>query len=160
MELIIRATFLYLFLWLVARGTGKRELSEMTAFELILLVTMGDLIQQGVTQEDMSVIGAFLAVGTLAFWILVFGYLGWKFPRFRPAIEGVPVVVLRDGEPLDEVLKLERLTLDELCESARNQGIDDLAKVKIAVLEPDGKFSFLRVRDVDDAPHPPEKHIA
>ena len=160
MELIIRATFLYFFLWLVARGTGKRELSELTAFELILLVTMGDLIQQGVTQEDMSIIGAFLAVGTLAFWILVFGYLGWKFPWFRPAIEGVPVVVVRDGEPLDEVLKLERLVLAEVCESARNQGIADLAQVRIGVLEPDGKFSFIRVNDDDDAPRSPEKHLS
>ncbi len=160
MEIILRATCLYLFLWLVARGTGKRELSQLTAFELILLVTMGDLIQQGVTQEDFSVTGAFLAVGTLAFWILVFGYLGWKIPRARPAIEGVPVVVLRDGVPLDEVLEVERLTLAELCESARNQGIDDLAKVRMAVLEPDGRFSFLRVRDVGDAPRPPEKHVS
>jgi len=160
MELILRATCIYFFLWLVARGTGKRELSEMTAFELILLVTMGDLIQQGVTQEDMSVTGAFLAVGTLAFWILLFGYLGWKFPRLRPAIEGVPVVVVRDGKPLGEVMKVERLTLDELCESARNQGIVDLAEIKMGVLEPDGKFSFIRVRDVEDAPPAPEKHIA
>ncbi|MEA2974209.1 MAG: hypothetical protein QOG82_2667 [Actinomycetota bacterium] len=160
MELIIRATFLYFFLWLVARGTGKRELSELTAFELILLVTMGDLIQQGVTQEDMSIIGAFLAVGTLAFWILVFGYLGWKFPRARPAIEGVPVVVVRDGKPLDEVLKLERLVLEEVCESARNQGIADLAEIRIGVLEPDGKFSFIKVKDDDDTPRSPEKHIS
>ena len=158
MELIIRATVLYFFLWLVARGTGKRELSEMTAFELILLVTMGDLIQQGVTQEDMSITGGFLAVGTLAFWILVFGYLSWKFPRTRPAIEGIPVVVLRDGRPLDDVLKLERLTLAELCEEARNQGIADLAQVRVGILEPDGKFSFIRADDTTDGPPgPPEK---
>ena len=161
MEVIIRATCLYGFLWLVARGIGKRELSEMTAFELILLVTMGDLIQQGVTQEDFSVIGAFLAVGTFAFWILVFGYLSWKFPRTRLAIEGVPVVVLRDGKPLDKVLAIERLTLGELCESARNQGIADLAEIRIAILEPDGKFSFLKFNDTDDAPTAaPEKHKA
>lgn len=160
MEIIVRATVLYLFLWLVARGTGKRELSELTAFELILLVVMGDLIQQGVTQEDMSVTGAVLAVGTLAFWILTFGYLGWRFPRARPAIEGVPVVVVLDGEPLDEVLKLERLTLAELRESARNQGIDDLAKVRVGVLEPDGKFSFLAGGGDEDAgTRAPEKHV-
>jgi len=160
-EIIVRATCLFFFLWLVARGTGKRELSEMTAFELILLVTMGDLIQQGVTQEDFSVTGAFLAVGTFALWILVFGYLSWKFPRTRPAIEGVPVVVLRDGRPLDKVLEIERLTLDELFESARNQGIEDLAQVKIGILEPDGKFSFIRAGDTDDAPRPTqEKHKA
>ena len=73
----------------MARGTGKRELSEMTAFELILLVTMGDLIQQGVTQEDMSITGAFLAVGTLAFWILVFRLSGVEVPPVPgPILEG------------------------------------------------------------------------
>jgi uncharacterized membrane protein YcaP (DUF421 family) len=159
MELIIRATFLWFFLWLIARGTGKRELSEMTAFELILLVTMGDLIQQGVTQEDTSVTGAFLAVGTFAFWILVFGYVSWKFPRTRPVIEGVPVIVLRDGKPLDEMLKLERLTLGELCEAARDQGIADLAEVRVGILEPDGKFSFIRAKDAGDDPAvAPDKH--
>jgi len=158
-ELIVRATCLYFFLWLVARGIGKRELSEMTAFELILLVTMGDLIQQGVTQEDFSVTGAFLSVGTFAFWILVFSYVSWKFPRTRQAIEGVPVIVVRDGQPLDKVLELERLTLDEVLEAARNQGIVDLAQVELGVLEPDGKFSFMR-KDQGPPVEQPEKHKA
>ncbi len=158
MEIIVRATCLYFFLWLVARGTGKRELSEMTAFELILLVTMGDLIQQGVTQEDFSVTGAFMAVGTFAYWILVFGYVSWRFPRTQSAIEGVPVVVVQDGRALDQVLAAERLTLDELHEAARNQGIADLAQVRFAVLEPDGKFSFIRTEDSGGAAAAPEKH--
>lgn len=144
MEIIVRATIIYFFLWAVTRGVGKRELSEMTAFELILLVTMGDLIQQGATQEDMSLTGAGLAVGTLALWITVFAYLSWRFRRLRPALEGVPVIVIRDGRPLEEVLKVERLTLQEICEEARNQGLDDLAQVDLGVLEPDGKFTFMR----------------
>ncbi|MDP9070220.1 MAG: DUF421 domain-containing protein, partial [Actinomycetota bacterium] len=144
MEVIARATVVYFFLWLVARGTGKRQLSEMTAFELILLVTLGDLVQQGVTQEDMSLTGAMLAVGTMTLWVVVFSYLEWWFPRTRPLVEGVPVVVVRDGEPVDEVLRLERVTFDELKEGARNQGISDLRAVRLGVLEPDGKFSFIQ----------------
>lgn len=147
MEIIVRATIIYFFLWAITRGVGKRELSEMTAFELILLVTMGDLIQQGATQEDMSLTGAALAVATLALWISIFAYLSWRFWRLRPALEGVPVIVIRDGRPLDDVLEIERLTLEEVCEEARNQGITDLADVRMGVLEPDGKFSFLRVAD-------------
>ncbi len=159
MEIIVRATVIYLFLWLVARGTGKRELSEMTAFELILLVTMGDLIQQGVTQEDMSITGAILAVGTLAFWIIVLSTVSWRFQKARPLLEGGPVVILRDGRPLVDVLRGERISLDELREGARNQGITDLATVDIGVLEPDGKFSFLRVQDAGSEQHaPPDKH--
>jgi len=151
MEIILRATVIYFFLWAVTRGVGKRELSEITAFELILLVTMGDLIQQGATQEDMSLTGAALAVGTLALWITVFAYLSWRFKGTRAALEGVPVVVIQRGRPLDQVLAIERLTLDEVCEAARNQGITDLAEVDVGVLEPDGKFSFLS----EDGRHDP-----
>ncbi|MGH8884493.1 MAG: DUF421 domain-containing protein, partial [Egibacteraceae bacterium] len=85
MEIVIRASVIYFFLWLVARGTGKRELSQLTAFELILLVTIGDLVQQGVTQEDMSITGAMLAVGTFAFWTVTFSFLAWRFKGIRPA---------------------------------------------------------------------------
>jgi uncharacterized membrane protein YcaP (DUF421 family) len=159
MEIIVRATVIYFFLWAVTRGVGKRELSEMTAFELILLVTMGDLIQQGATQEDMSLTGASLAVGTLAFWILVFAYLSWRFRRLRRVLEGVPVVVIHRGHVLDEVLAIERLTLEEICEEARNQGIADLGEVDIGVLEPDGRFSFLKATAADqDRQGTPEKH--
>jgi uncharacterized membrane protein YcaP (DUF421 family) len=159
MEIIVRATVIYFFLWAVTRGVGKRELSEMTAFELILLVTMGDLIQQAVTQEDMSLTGAILAVGTLALWILVFAYLAWRFRGLRPALEGRPVIVIHQGRPLDDVLKIERLSLEEICEAARNQGIRDLAEVDLGVLEPDGKFSFLKaIEGQDDQQGSPEKH--
>ncbi|HUR23086.1 MAG TPA: YetF domain-containing protein [Acidimicrobiales bacterium] len=158
MEIILRSTVIYFFLWAVARGVGKRELSEMTAFELILLVVMGDLIQQGATQEDMSLTGAILAVGTLAMWILIFSYLSWRFRSLRPAMEGVPVVVIHHGEPLDQVLAIERLTLEEICEAARNQGITDLAVVDIGVLEPDGKFSFLTQSGQSDQQGSSDKH--
>jgi uncharacterized membrane protein YcaP (DUF421 family) len=144
MELVVRATAIFFFLWALTRGMGKRELSQMTAFELLLLVTLGDLIQQGVTQEDTSVVGAMLSVGTIAFWALVFSYLTFKFRKARPLLEGLPVVIIKDGKVLEEFLNVERMTLDELEEEARNQGIDDLAKVKLGVLEPDGKVSFLQ----------------
>jgi uncharacterized membrane protein YcaP (DUF421 family) len=148
MELVVRATAIFFFLWLLTRGMGKRELSQMTAFELLMLVTVGDLIQQGVTQEDTSVVGAMLAVGTLAFWALTFSYLSFKLKPARSVLEGLPVVVIRDGTVKHEFISAERMTLDELKEEARNQGVDDLGKVRVGVLEPDGKLSFL----VDDGP--------
>lgn len=157
MEIVLRSTAIFFFLWALTRAMGKRELSEMTAFELMLLVTMGDLIQQGATQEDMSVTGAFLAVGTIAFWSLAWSYLGFRFSRARRVIEGLPVIVIRDGEPIQEAMRLERVTMADLVTVARNQGIGDLADVRIAVLEPDGRFSFIK-RTEDDAPRQPEQH--
>jgi uncharacterized membrane protein YcaP (DUF421 family) len=161
MEIIARATAIYFFLWMLTRALGKRELAEITAFELLLLMVVGDLIQQGVTQEDTSVTGAILAVGTIGAWILVFSWLGWRFPRARKVIEGVPVVVVRDGRPIEPALRLERVTLDELLESARNQGIANLRDVELAILEPSGKFSFLqRQQGGDGQQGAPEKHKA
>ena len=161
MEIIIRASIIFLVLFLIARGTGKRELSEMTVFELILLVTMGDLVQQGVTQEDMSITGAALAVGTLAFWILVLSAVSYRFKRARPILDGRPVIVVHDGRPVGDALRLERLTIEELKEGARNQGIRDLGEVRLGVLEPDGRFSFLTRSPGDDQrPPPPEPHRA
>jgi uncharacterized membrane protein YcaP (DUF421 family) len=146
-EVVWRAVAIYFFLWFITRVIGKRELGQMSAFELVLLVTMGDLIQQGVTQEDFSVTGAMLAVGTFALLIVTFSYLSWRFKRSRPALEGMPVVVVRDGRMLENVMRYERLSDSDLQEGMREQGIDDLAKVSIGVLEPDGKFSFFTQQD-------------
>jgi uncharacterized membrane protein YcaP (DUF421 family) len=160
MEIMVRATVIYFFLWLLTRALGKRELAEMTAFELLLLVVVGDLIQQGVTQEDTSITGAILAVGTIGVWILVFSWIGFRNKRARDVIEGVPVVVVRDGRPIEPALQLERVVLDEVLESARNQGISNLRDVKLAILEPDGKFSFLQRDESGDQQGAPEKHKA
>jgi uncharacterized membrane protein YcaP (DUF421 family) len=143
MEIVIRASILYLLIWILIRAMGKRELSEMSAFELVLLVTIGDLVQQGVTQEDYSITGAFLAIGTLGFWILLWSYVVFRFKSTRGVIEGNPVVVIHDGRVQQEALRIERVTLDELLDAAREQGISDLRRVKFGVLEAGGKFSFL-----------------
>jgi uncharacterized membrane protein YcaP (DUF421 family) len=161
MEMVLRATAIYFFLWALTRGLGKRELAEMSAFELLLLITVGDLIQQGVTQEDMSVTGAMLAVGTIGIWILIFSWIGFRWRRARQVIEGVPVVVVRDGRPLEEAMRFERVTLDEILEGAREQGIANLRDVRLAILEPDGRLSFLQ-QETSDGNHrqAPEKHKA
>ena len=144
MEIMARATAIYFFLWMVTRALGKRELGELTAFELILMMVMGDLIQQGVTQEDTSIMGAVLAVGTISAWILVFSWLGFRFRRARSVIDGKPVIVVRDGRPLLQALKIERVALDEVLEEARNQGIANLRDVEVGILEADGAFSFIQ----------------
>ena len=142
MEIVVRAAVIYFFLWVVTRVIGKRELGQMSAFELVLLVTMGDLIQQGVTQEDFSVTGAMLAVGTIALLIVFFSWVSWRWKGTRATLEGLPVIVVKDGRMLEQVMRLERLSDTELLEAAREQGIADLREITVGVLEPDGKFSF------------------
>src|SRR5687767_3303475 len=144
MEIVIRAAVMFGFLWLVTRAVGKRELAQLSAFELVLLVTMGDLVQQGITQEDYSVSGGMLTIGTFALLSVGLSYASWRFPRARPVLEGQPVVVVRSGETQEKVLAYERLPVSELLEAARKEGIRDLEEVDLAVLENDGSISFFR----------------
>lgn len=152
MQIILRALALFLFVWFVTRAMGRKELSELSSFELILLIAVGDLIQQGVTGDDRSVVGAMLAVTTFALLTVLLSYLQFRFRRLRPTLEGTPAIVVLHGEPQTDAIRTERLTLDDVLEAAREQGIADLAQVRVGILESDGKFSFLRE---DDAPKPP-----
>jgi uncharacterized membrane protein YcaP (DUF421 family) len=144
MEVVFRSVAIFVMLWLLLRIMGKRELAEMTAFELVLLVVMGDLVQQGATQEDMSFTGAVLAAGTIALLTSVMSLVTWRWRASRPILEGRPVVVVRDGEVYEDALDLEHVTEEELMEAARRNGIADLNDVSWCVLEPDGRFSFLQ----------------
>lgn len=158
MQIVLRAAALYFFVWIVTRGIGRKELSELSSFDLILLIVMGDLIQQGVTGDDRSVLGAMLAVATMALLVLTFSYLSYRSKRAGNILEGTPAVIIQDGKPLTEILKIERLTLDEVRDAAREQGITDLQDVKIGVIEAAGKFSFLR-KD-EERPNRPQESRA
>ena len=144
MEIVLRATVVFAGVFLLTRGLRKRALAELSPFEMILLVSMGDIIQQGVTQEDYSLTGAALAAGTFGFWIMVLTWLSYRSGRARKLIEGVPLVLVRDGEPVDAALRLEQMPLDEVMEAARQQGVGDLAEIRYAVLEVSGKISIIK----------------
>jgi uncharacterized membrane protein YcaP (DUF421 family) len=144
MEIVLRASAVFWFLWLVTRFGGKKLLSDLEPFELLLLVVVGDLIQQGVTGQDYSVTAALLAVATIVRWILLLSFITFRFKRAGDVLGGVPMVIVREGIPLDDVLRSEGVRVDEIREAARQQGIADLNQIAYAVFETDGKFSFIR----------------
>lgn len=144
MEIVLRASVVFLALFLLTRGLRKRALAELSPFEMILLVSIGDIIQQGVTQEDYSLTGAGLAAGTFAFWIALLTWVTYRSDRARRLLEGVPLVLVRDGEPVQAALDLEHMPLDEVLEAARQQGVSDLGDIRYAVLEVSGKISIIR----------------
>lgn len=147
MEIIVRATVIYALLFLLMRGTRKRALADLSPFEMILLVTLGDIVQQGITQEDYSVTGAVLAIGTFGFWVTVMAWLSYRSPRARRAIEGVPLVIVEHGKVVDASLRVEQMPVEEVLEAARQQGIDDLTRVRLGVLETSGRMSFIKYDD-------------
>ncbi len=142
MEIVIRALVVFSFLWLVTRAVGRSTLGELSTFELLLYVTMGDLVQQAVTQQDYSVTAGLLAVGTFALLTVALSWLQWRFPRVRPVVTGRPVLVFRDGQPVEEAMRRQRLALADLLVGAREQGIRHTADIEYAVLEADGRLSF------------------
>jgi uncharacterized membrane protein YcaP (DUF421 family) len=144
MDIVLRAIVLYLFILLLTRAVGRRELSTLEPFDLILLVTIGDLVQQGVTQNDFSVTGALLAVGTIGVLTVVFSYLPWRFRVLRPVLEGVPTIVVQDGDIVERNLRRHRLTQEEVAAAARVQQIASLTQVRWAVLETNGQLSFIK----------------
>lgn len=147
MEIVIRASVLFWFLWALLRVAGKRELAELTPFELVVLMVMGDLIQQGVTEEDMSVVGAGLAISTMLLWALAMSYGGFRIGWLRKRLESSPSILVRDGTIDTHMLHLQRMSVDDLLDEARQAGISSLRTVDYAVLEADGKVSFLKRSD-------------
>ena len=149
METVLRAAIMYFVILVLMRAIGKKELSGMSAFELVLLVVMGDLIQQGVTQQDNSLTAAILAVSTMSLLVVATSYVSFRFSRVSKVTDGVPVVIVRNGRIQRELMKVERLTEDELHEAAREQGIGDLRDVAVGILEADGQFSFVKASEPD-----------
>jgi uncharacterized membrane protein YcaP (DUF421 family) len=147
MEIVVRAAILFAFLWLVTRVVGRSTLGELSTFELLLYVTMGDLVQQGVTQQDYSVTAAVLAVGVFALLTIALSYASWRLPKLRPMIRGRPVIVVRDGSPLTDEMARQRMPFDDLVEAAREQGIRRISDIEIAVLETNGRLSFFTSND-------------
>jgi uncharacterized membrane protein YcaP (DUF421 family) len=144
MDIVLRAVVVFVFLLLLMRIVGRRELSSLEPFDLVLLIVIGDLVQQGVTQSDHSLTGAILSAGTFGVLVVVVSYLSFRFRRLRPVIEGEPMIVIQDGRPIERNLRRERITLEELAAAARQHEIMSLADVQWAVLETSGQLNFIR----------------
>jgi uncharacterized membrane protein YcaP (DUF421 family) len=143
MDIVLRATVIFFFVFLITRVVGRRELSSLEPFDIILLVVTGDLIQQGVTQSDYSVTGALTAVATIAALTVLVSFVSFRSKRVREALDGQPIILVMDGKVLEGNLKRERMRADELEMEARLQGHESVADLKLAILETGGKISCI-----------------
>lgn len=144
MDIVLRATVLYAFVVFVMRVIGRRELSSMTPFDLVLLIVLGDAIQQGLTQDDYSITGALLAVATIASLQVFTSYLSFRSEKARKVLEGEPLVIVDHGEIVERNLTRERMTKEEIAEEARQQQIASLDEIEWAILEANGSISFIK----------------
>jgi uncharacterized membrane protein YcaP (DUF421 family) len=142
MEIVFRALFIFGFLWLITRVTGRATLGELSTFQLLVYVTMGDLVQQSVTQQDYSVTSAVLAVSTFALITIALSWVNSQSRRLRPITHGTPVVVVDGSEPVLSTMRAEHLSMDDLMAAARTEGIERFSEIRLAVLETNGRISF------------------
>lgn len=157
MDVLLRSLVIFVFLWLIVRVGGKREVAQLSAFDMILLITVGDLVSQGIVQEDYSLTAAIIAVATFSVAGIVLSSASIRFPAFRPWIAGRPRIVVRNGEPLLDTLKGERMTIQDIHEAAREQGIRRMSDIELCVLETDGGFSFFTTGSEDERDGAPDR---
>jgi len=143
MDIVLRAAFAFAFIFFLTRIVGRRELSSLEPFDLIMLIVLGDLVQQGVTQSDYSITGLVLAAGTIALMQVLVSYLNFRFRRLRPLLEGEPIVLVENGRVLERNLARERLTPGEVLEQARQSQIDSFDQIRLAVLETSVQISVI-----------------
>jgi uncharacterized membrane protein YcaP (DUF421 family) len=142
-DIALRSIVLFAFVYLLMRVLGRRELSSLEPFDLILLVVLGDSIQQGLTQDDYSVTGAIIVISTIASLQVLTSLLNFRLPWVRRVLDGDPIVLIQDGELIENNIRRERITIEELAEQARGQQIASLSDVQWAVFEPSGSISFI-----------------
>lgn len=144
MDIVLRAVIIYVVVFVFTRALGRRELSTLQPFDLILLIVIGDLIQSGVTQNDLSVTGVLLILCTIGSLQVLTSYIGFRFRRVRPILQGEPIVLVENGKLIERNMRRERLTLDDLAEKARLSEIDSIDSLRWAVLETNGDISFIK----------------
>lgn len=144
MDAVLRTAVIYLFLLVVFRLAGKRTLAEVTPFEFVLLLIIGEGTQQGLLGDDYSVTNALLVVTTFVLIDVILGVAKQKVGWLERAVEGTPVVVFADGEPLLDRMERARIDMSDLMEAARTkQGLESVDQIKFAVLERSGGISII-----------------
>ncbi|WP_207420473.1 DUF421 domain-containing protein [Desertivirga brevis] len=145
-SIVFRSAFIYVAVFLILRLGGKRTVGEMTTFDLVLLLIISEAIQQSLIDDDNSITGGLLAITTLVFIDIMVSLISNRFSKVDKILNGVPLIILKDGKPLLERIKKSRLQVEDILEAARKmQGIDSLDKIKYAVLEKDGTISIIPI---------------
>ena len=142
-EILLRTFVVYMTVLVLLRVAGKRELGQMTPFDLVVILVIANAVQNAMTGGDNSLIGGMIAAATLTAVNIAVGRWGSRVPLFRRLVASEPTLLLQDGKPIKEHLDRERIDIQELEMAARQHGIPDLAEVAAAVLEEDGSISII-----------------
>ncbi|WP_181305187.1 DUF421 domain-containing protein [Rufibacter sp. XAAS-G3-1] len=143
-SIILRALVVYILVFIILRMAGKRTLGEMTAFDLVLLLIISEAVQNALVDDDKSITGSFLVVLTLVFADVMVSLATNKFRFLDSVVNGIPLIILENGKPLQDRMDKARLQEDDILEAARKtQGLENMDQIKYAVLEKDGSISII-----------------
>ena len=142
-EIILRTFVVYVTVLVLLWAAGKRELGQMTPFDLVVILVIANAVQNAMTGGDNSLTGGVIAAATLTFVNIAVGRWGTRVPVFRRLVASEPTLLLQDGKPLKEHMERERIDLQELEMAARQHGIPELSMVAAAVVEEDGSISII-----------------
>jgi uncharacterized membrane protein YcaP (DUF421 family) len=157
-EIALRTAIVYIVVLVGIRLTGKREVGQMTPFDLALLLLISNAVQNAMTGPDTTLVGGIVAAATLLVMNAVINRLVWRNRRARTVIEGTPTLLIRHGRIIEEHLAMEKVTVDSLTQALREHGIATISDVSLAVLEIDGSISVLKNDEVPPA-NQPHRHI-
>ncbi len=158
LELIVRSTAVYGFLLVALRLAGRRELAQMTSFDLVLLLVLSNAVQNSINAGDNSLIGGLVCAVTLVLLNWVMAFLVYRFRFLERVVQGQPIRIVSDGKVHVGALKRERITLAELRSALRKQSIMSISECKQVTLEPDGTLSAVKSgfepRPIAELAHP------
>lgn len=150
-QIVVRTAVIYSVILLGVRLSGKREVGQMTPFDLTLLLLLSNAVQNAMTGSDTSLLGGVAAALTLLVMNYFVAELSGANRRFRKMVQGSPTLLVHNGKIVQEHMAREHVSIDELERALREHGIASVTEVSLAVLEVDGSISLLKYDDV--APH-------
>ena len=153
MDPVIRASAIYIFLWVILRLAGKRTLSEATTFDFVLVLIIAETTQQALLGDDFSVTNAFVLITTLVGIDILLSVLKLRFPKLEQTIDGEPMLIVDNGRPLEDRMARARIDKADILEAARRlQGLERFDQIKYAVLEQSGGITIIPRREAPVEP--------
>ncbi|MGH8176376.1 MAG: DUF421 domain-containing protein [Steroidobacter sp.] len=144
MDAVIRAAAIYSILIVLFRLSGRRTVAEMTAFDFVLILIIGEATQQALLGEDFSMTNAAIVIATLLFIDIMMSLLKSRSEKVSKLLDGVPTIVVENGRALERCMRKARIDVDDVMEAARRlQGIERLDQIRFAVLEISGGITVI-----------------
>ena len=143
-EIFVRGTLMYLGLFIVLRFMARRQAGHFGPADLLVIVLIADAAQNGLGKEYQSVTEGLVLVMTIVAWDYIIDWLTYRFPRLRRVLIPSSLTLIKDGRIVEKALRKEMLSMEELASQLRQQQVEDIAEVKLAKLEGDGRLSVIR----------------